>query len=88
MSSPASDLGRPYPGRAHVNLPAAALVEEAVRRNEGILTSLGAISCRTGKRTGRSPGDKFTVKDAETAIGHQLGQSQSAVRAGCIRGPR
>jgi phosphoenolpyruvate carboxykinase (ATP) len=67
MPSPASDLGRPYPGRAHVNMPTAALVEEAVRRNEGILTSLGAISCRTGTRTGRSPGDKFAVKDAETA---------------------
>ena len=67
MPSPASDLGRPFPGQAHVNSPTAALVEEAVRRNEGILTSLGAISCRTGTRTGRSPGDKFAVKDAETA---------------------
>ena len=67
MSSPASDLGRPIAGRAFVNLSSAALVEQAVRRGDGILTSLGAISCRTGKRTGRSPGDKFVVKDEQTA---------------------
>jgi phosphoenolpyruvate carboxykinase (ATP) len=53
-------------GRVSVNLPPAALVESAVSRREGTLTALGALSCFTGKRTGRSPGDKFIVQDAGT----------------------
>ena len=43
----------------HRNLPAAELVEHAVRRGEGVLASNGALACDTGARTGRSPGDKF-----------------------------
>src|SRR5436190_14639267 len=53
-------------GRVAVNLPAAALVEAAITRGEGQLTAFGALSCFTGKRTGRSPGDKFLVQDATT----------------------
>src|SRR5205085_9307326 len=30
-------------------------------------TALGALSCFTGRRTGRSPADKFLVRDAATA---------------------
>jgi phosphoenolpyruvate carboxykinase (ATP) len=54
-------------GRVHRNLPAGALVEHAVRRGEGRLAANGALVSETGKRTGRSPKDKFTVKDALTA---------------------
>ena len=43
----------------HRNLPAAELVEHAVRRGEGVLAANGALACDTGARTGRSPGDKF-----------------------------
>jgi phosphoenolpyruvate carboxykinase (ATP) len=55
------------PGRVHPNLPAAALVEHAVRRGEGLLTDLGAFAALTGSRTGRSPKDKFTVRDGAAA---------------------
>ena len=51
----------------HFNLAAAPLVEHAIRRNEGRLAANGAIVATTGKRTGRSPKDKFVVKDALTA---------------------
>lgn len=52
----------------HRNLQAAALVEHSLRRNEGTrLASNGAIVGWTGKRTGRSPKDKFTIKDDITA---------------------
>jgi phosphoenolpyruvate carboxykinase (ATP) len=49
------------------NLSTPKLVEAAIRNGEGVLSSRGALVSQTGKRTGRSPKDKFTVKDAITA---------------------
>ena len=48
------------------NLSVPELVEAAVCREEGELTKLGALRTLTGKRTGRSPKDKFIVRDAST----------------------
>ena len=48
------------------NLSTPKLVEAAIRNGEGMLSSRGALVSETGKRTGRSPKDKFTVKDAIT----------------------
>ncbi|NLL43854.1 MAG: phosphoenolpyruvate carboxykinase (ATP) [Firmicutes bacterium] len=45
------------------NLAAAQLAEAAVKRGEGRFSSTGALSTTTGKYTGRSPKDKFIVKD-------------------------
>ncbi|WLR41180.1 phosphoenolpyruvate carboxykinase (ATP) [Bacillus carboniphilus] len=45
------------------NLPVSRLVELVLERNEGILTSTGAIRATTGKYTGRSPKDKFIVEE-------------------------
>src|SRR5271165_7234344 len=53
-------------GRTHFNLSPALLVEHAIRRNEASLASNGAIVGYTN-RTGRSPKDKFIVKDETTA---------------------
>jgi phosphoenolpyruvate carboxykinase (ATP) len=53
-------------GKVHWNLPVAPLVEEAIRRGEGRLTSSGALNALTGKRTGRSPRDKWTVEEPST----------------------
>ena len=47
----------------HFNLPAAALYEHAIRRQEGLIAPEGPLVCRTGAHTGRSPNDKFTVKE-------------------------
>jgi phosphoenolpyruvate carboxykinase (ATP) len=52
--------------RVHWNLPAAALYEEAVRRGEGVIAADGPLVCRTGQHTGRSPNDKFIVRDPST----------------------
>ena len=49
------------------NLSPAELTEQAIINNEGILADTGALACNTGKFTGRSPEDKFFVKDAITA---------------------
>jgi len=51
----------------HRNLHSGVLVEHAVRRGEGLLADNGALVGYTGKYTGRSPKDKFTVKDQTTA---------------------
>ncbi|MFN3850352.1 MAG: phosphoenolpyruvate carboxykinase (ATP) [Spirosomataceae bacterium] len=48
------------------NLSAAELIEEAIKNGEGQLTDTGALMCDTGKFTGRSPKDKFVVRDAKT----------------------
>src|SRR3954465_3766491 len=52
------------------NLSAPALYEEAVRRGEGQVAANGPLVVRTGIHTGRSAGDKFVVRDAETE--HQV----------------
>jgi phosphoenolpyruvate carboxykinase (ATP) len=48
------------------NLGAAHLVEHAVQRREGSLAAGGALVVRTGQFTGRSPKDKFVVRDETT----------------------
>jgi len=45
------------------NLSPAALYEEAIHRNEAAIVSTGALTAETGKHTGRSPRDKFFVKE-------------------------
>lgn len=60
------DLGQPFQGMLFNNLTETALLERAILRGDGILTQSGAISCRTGKRTGRSPNDKYIVQDSTT----------------------
>ena len=54
------------PGTVHWNLSVSRLVEEAIQRGEGMLTSTGALTAKTRKRTGRSPGDKFVVEEASS----------------------
>ncbi|MGZ7103690.1 MAG: phosphoenolpyruvate carboxykinase (ATP) [Candidatus Angelobacter sp.] len=53
--------------KVHSNLHSGLLVEHAIRRGEGLLADNGALVAYTGKYTGRSPKDKFTVKDAVTS---------------------
>lgn len=48
---------------ARHNLSVSQLVEKVLERKEGILTSTGAIRATTGAYTGRSPRDKFYVKE-------------------------
>src|SRR4051812_12530321 len=45
------------------NLSTAELYEEAVREAEGVIAAEGPLVVRTGKHTGRSPKDKFIVRE-------------------------
>jgi phosphoenolpyruvate carboxykinase (ATP) len=51
---------------AYWNLGTAQLLEHAIQRREGSLASGGAFVVRTGQFTGRSPKDKFIVRDENT----------------------
>src|ERR1700751_5823637 len=61
--------------RVRWNLSSAAIYEEAVRRQEGVIAAEGPLVCRTGQHTGRSPNDKFIVREAarEKLIGWGTG---------------
>lgn len=57
----------------HNDLSSEALIDEAVKNGEGVLSATGALSVSTSKRTGRSPKDRFIVNDKETANTVQWG---------------
>lgn len=58
---------------AYWNLGNAQLVEEAMHRQEGMLAEDGAFVVRTGQFTGRSPKDKYIVREAGTETTVQWG---------------
>ncbi len=61
----------------HWNLGTPALYEHSLCNNEAVLTAEGALSAETGVFTGRSPKDKFTVRDALTDKTMWWGNNQS-----------
>src|SRR4051794_31286857 len=61
-----ADQGIITPAEISWNLQTPQLVEEAIRRGEGLLAKDGPLVVRTGKHTGRSAKDKFTVRDSLT----------------------
>ncbi|MGC8684019.1 MAG: phosphoenolpyruvate carboxykinase (ATP), partial [Athalassotoga sp.] len=48
--------------KVYRNLPTPVLVEKILENKEGILAHMGPIVVESGKYTGRSPKDKFIVK--------------------------
>ena len=50
-------------GFVYWNLSTPLLYEEVIRRREGRMAHLGPLVVRTGEYTGRSPNDKFVVKE-------------------------
>jgi phosphoenolpyruvate carboxykinase (ATP) len=53
-------------GTLHWNLVAAELIQAAVRRGEGELAHMGPFVAVTAPHTGRSPNDKFLVREPST----------------------
>ena len=66
---PTTDHTRRADGAASIgrivraNLSTAELYEDAVRAGEGVIAAEGPLVVRTGKHTGRSPQDKFIVRE-------------------------
>ena len=58
---------------AYWNLGTSQLLEQAVQRREGSFAANGAFVVRTGQFTGRSPKDKFVVRDEITESTIQWG---------------
>ena len=48
------------------NLSNEELIKAAIQNNEGVIASNGALTTQTGSRTGRSPNDRFIVKESST----------------------
>ncbi|RWO23962.1 phosphoenolpyruvate carboxykinase [Mesorhizobium sp.] len=59
-------IGLKTTGAVRYNFGEAVLYEEAIRRGEARLTAHGALVAETGQHTGRSPKDKFVVRDETT----------------------
>ena len=60
------EVGIHNPGFVYWNLTPAELVEDTLLRDEGFLADTGGLVVMTGEFTGRSPKDKFVVKDDST----------------------
>lgn len=61
-----SQIGLSNMGDIYWNLEPAELVEHTIVNGQGVLADSGALAVDTGEFTGRSPKDKFSVKDATT----------------------
>lgn len=52
--------------RAYWNLSAGELYEQAVKRDGALIAHLGPLVVNTGQHTGRSPNDKFVVRESSS----------------------
>lgn len=55
--------GIEHPAHVYWNLPAPALYEACVERHDGLIAQAGPLVFRTAPYTGRSPKDKFVVRE-------------------------
>src|SRR5690242_17135740 len=53
-------------GEVHWNLIAPELFQAAARRNEGEFADMGPLVAITAPHTGRSPNDKFVVRESSS----------------------
>jgi phosphoenolpyruvate carboxykinase (ATP) len=60
-------LGLRLTNNIHYQLSPEELIQDTLRMGEGVMSDTAALVINTGEFTGRSPKDKFTVKDGITA---------------------
>jgi phosphoenolpyruvate carboxykinase (ATP) len=84
-AAPTFDLaahGITEPRNVYRNLGTAALYEQAIQRSEGLLAEHGPLVCLTGVHTGRSPNDRFLVREASSAGNVWWGPVNKAIEPG------
>ena len=59
-------IGLEHLGNVFWNLTPAELTEDTILNGQGVLSDTGALAVETGEFTGRSPKDRFIVRDAKT----------------------
>ncbi|MBC8034046.1 MAG: phosphoenolpyruvate carboxykinase (ATP) [Chitinophagaceae bacterium] len=62
-----ADAGISPRNTIHYQLTPEELIQDTLRMCEGVLNDTGALVIQTGEFTGRSPKDKFIIKDAITS---------------------
>ena len=72
-------------GTVHWNLGPKAFLEAAVRRNEGRAVRAGPFVANTTPHTGRSPKDKFVVREPATEADIWWGPVNQEIDAGAYR---
>ena len=75
----------PSAGSSGRTSPTAELYEDAVRAGEGLIAAEGPLVVRTGKHTGRSPQDKFIVKEPRLRREDLVGRGQPPDRPRALR---
>ncbi len=81
-------LGIRTSGQVYWNLSRAALYEQAVKRGEASLTDSGPIVAITTPHTGRSPNDKFIVREPSSEDQIWWGKINQPVSIGHFEGLR
>ena len=77
--------GITHPADVHWNLGTAALYEQALNRGEGAVAETGPLVCLTGVHTGRSPNDKFLVREPSSEANVWWGKTESIDHADAVR---
>jgi phosphoenolpyruvate carboxykinase (ATP) len=82
-------------GSVAANLPVAELYERAIRAGEGTIAAEGPLVVHTGQHTGRSPKDKFVVREPWSEakvwwgdVNHEISEEHYdglRARAGCSK---
>lgn len=85
-------LGINPSGEVHWNLRGTQLIEAALRRGEGELADMGPFVAVTRPHTGRSPNDKFVVREPSTEkdvdwgkVNQPIGEDNYRVLLGDVR---
>ena len=68
----------------HYQASPEELIHDCLRRGEGVLSDTGALVIQTGEFTGRSPKDRFIVKDAVTAKTIQWNDFNQPIDESCF----
>ncbi|WP_353267635.1 phosphoenolpyruvate carboxykinase (ATP) [Gemmatimonas sp.] len=68
-------------GKVHWNYVAPELIESAIRRNEGTLADMGPFVAVTSPHTGRSPNDKFVVRESASEADVDWGKVNQPISA-------